>query len=417
MSARIAITTGLLGLVLAGAPVVSAQSRALSQAECRTLRERLADHARLSDGVRRALAAQVGTAPAAAPAPEGGRAEAIRSRLAQIPGERQALEEQRLGAMMRLDLSRAAELQSRIKALDTEKSALEREQAGLPVSAPATPAPAPAVAGDASRVRCDEVAATLDAAVKIRQRELGAREGQAGVVPLVPLRGQSSERIAEGLAAQLAPEAGAPAGARVGLLDADGDGRIDGVADAPAPGVYRLVRRRSDGTISVEAFATGASGAGYGDLTRRLDEATLRQTGETLESVVATRPAGPIRVVGQTGEFERAQARLLAGDVAEAARVEGAAARSVEFENYRGDPVRVVETISPVSGGVHHRRLVVLAPPNARERWEETATVVRPVSYWRTDVEVTRSLESRTPAGALAGTRSSSGPFTFSLER
>jgi hypothetical protein len=66
-------------------------------------------------------------------------------------------------------------------------------------------------------------------------------------------------------------------------------------------------------------------------------------------------------VVGQTGEFERAHARLLAGDVAEAARLDGPAVRSTEFQNYRG--------------------------------------------------------ESRTPAGVLAGTRSGAGPFRFSVDR
>jgi hypothetical protein len=79
--------------------------------------------------------------------------------------------------------------------------------------------------------------------------------------------------------------------------------------------------------------------------------------------------------------------------------------------------VRVLEIINPVSGGVSLRRAVVLAQPNDQELWEETTTIVRPTSYWRTDVEVARSRETRSTSGALVGTAVVSAPRTFSLER
>jgi len=63
------------------------------------------------------------------------------------------------------------------------------------------------------------------------------------------------------------------------------------------------------------------------------------------------------------------------------------------------------------------RRAEVLAQPNDQELWEETTTMVRPASYWRTDVEVARSRETRTTSGALVGTPSASAPSKFSLER
>jgi len=79
--------------------------------------------------------------------------------------------------------------------------------------------------------------------------------------------------------------------------------------------------------------------------------------------------------------------------------------------------VRVIEILSPVSGGVSLRRAVVVAQPNDQELWEETTTIVRPVSYWRADVEQTRSRETRTTAGAVVGTPAAATPSKFSLER
>ena len=92
-------------------------------------------------------------------------------------------------------------------------------------------------------------------------------------------------------------------------------------------------------------------------------------------------------------------------------------ARSTEFQNLRGQNVRVLEVISPVAGGVSVRRAVVLAQPNDQELWEETTTIVRPTSYWRTEVEVTRSRQTRTTSGAPVGAPTPPAPSTFSLEQ
>jgi hypothetical protein len=77
----------------------------------------------------------------------------------------------------------------------------------------------------------------------------------------------------------------------------------------------------------------------------------------------------------------------------------------------------MIEIISPVTGGVSVRRAVVLGQPNDQELWEETTTIVRPTSYWRTDVEVARSRETRTTAGALVGTPSVSAPSRTAISR
>jgi hypothetical protein len=257
----------------------------------------------------------------------------------------------------------------------------------------------------------------MDNALKIRRRELGAREDLAGVLPLTRFKGQSGEQIGQELAAQFST---VPApGAQLGLLDADGDGRLDGFVDMPAPGVFRLVRQRMDGTLGVETFPAPGSGMtpAYGDFTRRLDEATARQSGQAFSDLLAIRPAAPARAVTQTAEFDRAYAQLQAGSVTEAARLGAAAARSMEFQNLRGQSVRVIEIISPVTSGVSLRRATALAQAGEQELWEETTTIVRPTSYWRTDVEVTRSRETRTTSGALVGTPATSAPIAFSLER
>src|SRR5512143_3689801 len=112
-----ATTTVLMVLTLGlaqGGPAL-AQAPSISDADCQNLRLRLGEHARLSDGVRKAVAAQAATAPAvstpATPAPPPaatGRSEAIRARLEQIPKDRQTLEDQRLGAMVKFELARAS---------------------------------------------------------------------------------------------------------------------------------------------------------------------------------------------------------------------------------------------------------------------------------------------------------------------
>jgi hypothetical protein len=418
------LTTSLtLGLLLVQAAPALAQAPTISDAECQALRQRLGEHAQLSAGVRRLVASQAGPAVAgkpAATAPATGRAEAIRARLQQIPAERQALEEQRLGAMMKFDLSRAGQIQAQMQALDSEKESLEREQATLP----AAPAPAAAPAASAAttaadpvaRLRCQDLLATLESALKTRRRELGAREEQTGAIPLIAMKGKSSEQIGKELASQFA--AGPAGTSELGLYDADGNGQLNGIVDVPAPGLYRFVRQRGDGTLSYELFATTPAGAAaYGEMTRRLEETAARQTGQTLGQLVALRPAGAVRTAMQTAEFGPAYAHYQAGNFAEAARLGTAAARTSEYTNFRGQAVRVLELMSPVSGGVSLKRVVVLSQTKDQDLWEETTTTIRPVSYWKTDVEVARSRLHRTPAGAMVGTPTVSTPAKFSLER
>ena len=433
MTLRSMFFTGLMAAI--GAASLSAptdglaQTRALTEAECKAVRERLAGHAHLSDGVRRDLASRTrgvhATQPpmaAEAPTPPGGRAEAIRGRLERIPEERQRLEDTRLASLLRLDLGRAAELERQVHALDTEKANLENELAGLPARAPGAPsAPAvlarPVFASGADRIPCQDALAALDAAVRIRQRELGAREGQAGVVPLVSIKAQNGDQIAQDLASQFAvwPEAAQ----QVGLLDQDGRGGVDAFVDVPATNTFRLFRQRTDGTLTVDVFSLpGRPGdPAYGEMARRLDEATILRTGRTLDDMLAIRPAGPVRVVGETAEFARAQAFVLAGNYGEAARVEGGGTRAIEFQNLRGEIVRVVEMIAPAPNGLLLRRVVATARPNGEERWEETTTILRLVSYRRTEVEIRRTTESRSAAGISLAPRSASAPVAFAVDR
>jgi hypothetical protein len=416
------LAVGLYGGLASSA---SAQTVATpSEAECQSLRQRLAEHARLSEGVRRAVAAQAAASPtvsggaaASAPAPAPtGRAATIRARLEQIPKEHQTLEDQRIAAVVKFDFGRVANVQTQMQALETEKSNLERELSTLPATpaAPAAASPAPTPPSDAARIRCQDVTAAIDNAVKTRRRELGAKEDQAGAVPLIALKGQSPEQIGQELVGQL----GTTASSSVGLLDSDGNGQLDGIVDVPAPGVFRLLRQRADGTLTVETFPAPGSGTtgGYGEMTRRLDETTIRQSGQNLAGVLGTRQAGPARVT-QTGDFAPAYTQFQAGNFADAAKLTAPAARSAEYQNLRGQSVRVIEILSPVSGGVSLRRAVVVAQPNDQELWEETTTIVRPVSYWRTDIEQTRSRETRTAAGAVVGTPATATPSKFSLER
>jgi len=166
----------------------------------------------------------------------------------------------------------------------------------------------------------------------------------------------------------------------------------------------------------VEVFAADATtAAAYGETTRRLEEATLRRSARRLEDVLATRPAGATRVVSETAESRRSLARLLAGEFAEAAKAESGA-RAVEFENLRGETVRVLEVVSPTAAGLDWRRVVVVAVPGVPEQWEETTLRLKPVSYWRTDAELTIARETR-GAGGVVGPRTVTGPVTFSVER
>jgi hypothetical protein len=433
MTLRSTFFAGLMASIGVASLLVStdglAQTRALTEVECRVVRERLAGHARLSDAVRRDLTGRTRGVPATqpptaagAPTAPGGRAEVIRARLEKIPEERQRLEDARLASYLRFELGRATELARQVQALDTEKANLESELAGLPAKAPGAPS-APAVpatpvgASDADRVPCQDALTALDAAVRIRQRELGAKEGQVGVVPLVSIKGQSGDQIAQELASQFAawPEAAH----QVGLLDQEGKGRADAFVDVPATNIFRLFRQRADGTLTVDVFSlSGRPGdPAYGDMARRVDEATILRTSRSLADLLAVRAAGPVRVVGETAEFARAQAFVLAGNYAEAARVEGGGTRAMEFQNLRGETVRVVEMIAPASNGLLLRRVVATARPNGEERWEETTTILRPVSYWRTEVEVRSTTENRSAAGLSLAPRTASAPVAFVVDR
>jgi hypothetical protein len=435
MRVPIMVFTGLMaGIGLTGLAASTdglAQTRTLTESECRAVRERLAEHARLSDEVRRDLASRTRALPVTQPpvwggsaTPRGERAEAIRARLEKIPEERQHLEDTRLASYVRLELGRAAELGKQIQALDTEKANLEKELARLPATAPGAPSaptistwPAPAIASDADRVPCQDAPAALDAAVRIRQRELGAKEGQSGVVPLASFKGQNADQIAQELAGQFTawPEAAN----QVGLLDQEGRGRVDAFVDVPAANIFRLYRQRADGTLTVDTFSLpGRPGdPAYGEMARRVEEATIRQTGRSVADLLAVRPAGPVRVLGETAEFARAQAFVLAGNYGEAARVEGGGARTTDFQNLRGESVRVVEMIAPMPNGLLLRRVVATPRPSGEEQWEETTTILRPVSSWRTEVEVRRATERRSAAGVSLAPRSASAPATFAVDR
>jgi len=430
------LAASLIGLFSLASPLVPSSALAQSTtADCEALRQRLAEHARLSDGVRQALRAQVGGAPAvaAAPAPAAApaaaptRADTIRARLEQIPKDRQVLEDQRLASMVRFDFSRAGQLQGQIQTLDTEKMLLERELATLPATSgtpttptpttPATSTPAPHHVAMAQRVSCQNMAVTVDNAVKIRQRELGAKEGQPGVIPLMGFKTQTPEQIARDLAGQFA--AWPDAATQVGLLASEtAPGSLEGFVDVPASNVFRVYRQRSDGTLAVELFTVPGSATppAYGETTRRIEEATVRQPGQTLADLLATRPAGSMRVLAQSAQFADTRASLLAGNFSDTAKIDVGGARSVEYQNYRGESVRILETIAPGASGLVTRRLVVVPKPNSQEQWEETVTQIRPVSF-RTDVEVVVGREMRTTAGAPVGTRTTGAPVKFSVER
>ena len=200
----------------------------------------------------------------------------------------------------------------------------------------------------------------------------------------------------------------------MGLLDQDGKGRIDVVVDSPVKDVFRVIRLRADGSLGVEVFAADAApAAAYGETRRRLEEATLRRSARRLEDVLVT--AGGTRVVWETAESRRTLGRLRAGEFAEAAKAESGA-RALEFENLRGETVRVLELLTPTATGLDWRRVVVVAAPGVPEQWEETTLRLKPVSYWRTDAELTIARETRSAAGA-AGPRAVTGPVTFSVER
>jgi len=62
---RVGTVLVVLALGVAHGGPVLAQGPSVSDAECQSLRQRLGEHARLSDGVRKAVATQAEAAPAA----------------------------------------------------------------------------------------------------------------------------------------------------------------------------------------------------------------------------------------------------------------------------------------------------------------------------------------------------------------
>jgi hypothetical protein len=415
----------LVGVLVAGALVVAgvagAQPRTVTDAECQSLRQTIAGHAQVSEGVRRLLGWATSPASAMSPTAEqttaSGRADTIRARLEQIPGAREQLEGQRVGAVMKFDASRAIKAQGELEALDREKTGLEKELGTQPVGTQPSPPPSAAAPTppDIDRVRCQDVAVTHENVIKIRQRELGAREGQVGAIPLLPLKDARTDQMARELGGQFA--SWPTAVDQIGLLDEDGDGRIDGFVDVPAEGIFRLYRQRPDGTLTVEAFVVGGtSPQGYSEATRRLDEAIMRQPGTSLADLLSRRPAGPVRTVGETAEFSKAFRSYLTGNFADPSRRESAA-RTREFQNLRGEPIRTMEIITPTSGGLALRQLVVLPKPNEQELWEEMTTRVTVTSSHQADVETTMSRDTRTTSGAAVGARTTAAPLRFTLER
>jgi hypothetical protein len=418
-STAAALTTAFIIVLVSG----SADAQVPSAAECDGLRSRLVEHAKLSDGVRKMLAATPAAPAPVAPAvvpPATGRADAIRSRLTQISEQRPQLEEQRLGALMKMDWSRASIIQGQIQALDREKGTLETEMATLPSTpaVPETPAaalPTAAAVGPADRIACKDMPAAYDTALKTRRKELGARDDNAAVVPLMGLRGATADQIAQELAGQFAPWP--EAAAQVGLLDRDGDGKLDAFVDVPARDTYRMYRQRPDGALIIEAFALPGRSGEYDELARRLDEAVARYAGWSVVDALAARPVGAARLLSETGEFGKASALVMAGRFADAGQIDGAAARTREFENFRGERLRLLEIVAPVAGGVSLRRVLVLPRANNQEQWEETPVVARVASYWRTDLELTGGRELRTAAGSPIGTRTPVAPGKVSLDR
>lgn len=419
------LLTVLLGASLLGqAGMALAQARPIPQAECQALRARLTEHAKLSEGVRRAVASQAARYPAAAQAPAATQppkaATSNRAaRLEQIAKERQQLDDMRLAAVVKFDFSRALQLQGQIQALDDEKTALENQppetQAATPPPTP--PQPARPALTDVDRLPCEELTGAQAAAIKIRRKELAAREDQAGVVPLVSLKGQRPDQVAQELAPQFVAWPGAAS--QLGLLDQNGDGRLEAFVDLPVRDVFRVYRQRTDGTVAIEVFPLPgrATDTSYDEMTRRLDEAVARQANHPLTDLLASRPAGPIRVLVETKDFAGAYGNFLAGNFADAAKVEGAAARISEYPNLRGETCRLLEILAPVPGGVVMRRMMNTPAPNSQETWEEILITVRPASYWRIDAELSTSRQTRSVAGVPVATPSTTGPVKISVER
>jgi hypothetical protein len=419
---RIALAVALVWLLLPG--LSGAQTPSPSPAECRALRDRIGEHARVSPAARRAVGITTPAAPSAAPSVSqdpASHAGAIRTRLAQIKEERDRLEDEKVGAVVKLDFARVARIQERIEGLEVERRSLEAELAGLeqgrrqvrPGPSWMAPLPGPDLL---ARAPCQDLPGLEDKALRARRKELGGAEGQAALVPLLPLRGQTDREVAGELGTQLGPDPES----RIGLLDQDGDTQVDGFADSPAWGMLRLYRQRADGSLAVDLFLTAVPpdpNAPYGEAARRIEEALVRQTRRGLADLLPLRPVGPVKILGETGEFSRLRALVGSGRFDQAIQTGSLGARSVEFQNYRGETVRLLELVAGDGRAVQRRSSTTLVKPDGAEQWEETVTRFHPVSFWRTDVEVDQSHEVKPPPGGVAQPRSSAPTVRFSLER
>lgn len=423
MTLRVSLLLALLSFLLPG--LAGAQGPTLSPAECRAMRDRVAEHVRISTSARRALGITAPEAPSAAPSgtqDPATRAETIRARLPQIRPERERLEDEKISAIVKLDFARVARLQERIEGLEQERRTLEAELAGLERSGRLVrPGPswmAPLPTPDPARVPCQDLPPLEERALRARRKELGGVEGQAALVPLLPLRGQTDREMASELGIQLGP---APEVARpLGLLDQDGDTQVDGFVDAPTWGMLRLYRERSDGSLALDLFPTAVPpqpDAPYGEAARRIEEALLRQTHRRLGDLLPLRPVGPVKVLGETGEFSDLQALVDSGRFDQVIQAGSLAARSLEFQNYRGETVRLLEVLASDGQAVQLRTSTTLVRPDGAEQREETVTRFHPVSFWRTEVEVDQSREVKPAPGGAPQSRSSAPTIRFSLER
>jgi len=93
------------------------------------------------------------------------------------------------------------------------------------------------------------------------------------------------------------------------------------------------------------------------------------------------------------------------------------AARTREFPDFHGEPVRTMEVITPTSGGLARRQLVVLSTPSEQELWEDMTARVTVASPCQADAETTMSRDTRTTGGGAVGTRSAAAPRRLTLER
>ena len=423
MTLRVSLLLALLSFLLPG--FAGAQAPTLSPAECRAMRDRVAEHVRISTSARRALGITASEAPSSAPSgtqDPATRAETIRARLAQIRPERERLEDEKISAIVKLDFARVARLQERIEGLEQERRTLEAELAGLErggrLVRPGPSWMAPLPTHDPARVPCQDLPPLEERALRARRKELGGVEGQAALVPLVPLRGQTDREMASELGIQLGP---APEVARrLGLLDQDGDTQVDGFVDAPTWGMLRLYRERSDGSLALDLFLTAVPpqpDALYGEAARRIEEALLRQTHRRLGDLLPLRPVGPVKVLGETGEFSGLRALVDSGRFDQVIQAGSLAARSLEFQNYRGETVRLLEVLASDGQVVQLRTSTTLVRPDGAEQREETVTRFHPVSFWRTEVEMDQSREVKPAPGGAPQPRSSAPTIRFSLER